>query len=98
VATNIHMDQIILCFVYPDDHKATFVYSSLRKDHLSSSYIIDLDPFPSSEPYEDHDVHILIPPEDDPSCKPVHIGANPLPHAITAINCIQPTEVQSRIK
>lgn len=54
-----YVNRIILCFVYSDDHKPSFVYPSLEEDHSSSS-IIDLDPFLLIEPYGENDVRIPI--------------------------------------
>jgi hypothetical protein len=59
---------------------------------------VNLDPFPSSEPYEDHDVHISIPPKDDPSCKPVDTEVDSLLLAITIPPCNQLSYVQSKIR
>jgi hypothetical protein len=70
----------------------------LRKGDFPSSCIVDLDPFPSFEPYEDHDVHISIPPEDNPFCKPVDTEVDSLPPIITVVPCHHLTKFQSKIR
>jgi hypothetical protein len=81
----LHVRIIILCFVYSDEHKHTTVYSFLRKKDFPSSCIFYLDLFPSFEPYEDHDVHILILFADNPSCKPIDTKVDLLPHEILVV-------------
>jgi hypothetical protein len=49
--------------------------------------------FPSSEQYEDHDVHISIPPEDNPYSKHVDIEVDSLPPTITVVPYHQLTKV-----
>jgi hypothetical protein len=94
-----HLKMIILCFVYSDDHKPTNAYSSLSKEDLSSSCTINLDPISSSEFIGKNEVHISIPPEVDPSCKPVNNKVDlPPSQIITAPSCGQLTYVQSRLE
>jgi hypothetical protein len=82
-----HIRRIILCFVYSDDHKPSFIYPSLEEEGMHSSCIIDVDPIPSSETHEKDDVHILIYPEPDHSCHSVDSKVDPLPSTISAETC-----------
>jgi hypothetical protein len=95
----LHVKRIILCFVYSYDYKPTNAYSSLSKEYVSSSCTIDLDLISSYDFIGKNEVHILIPPEVDPSCKPVNnkVDLSP-PQVITAPFCGQLTYVQSKIR
>ena len=75
----------------------------MKEDPLFSS-IIDLDPFPPIEPYEENDVHIPIFPEND---QPSHLVDNKLdlPLEILVVlfdqpiePCIHLTKVKSKIR
>ena len=95
-----HVKRIILCFVYSDDHKHSFVYPSLEEDPSSSS-IVDLDPIFLVEPYEKNDVHIPIFPEHDQPSQLVDSKLDlPLEITIVSFNqpCIQLSKVQSKIR
>jgi hypothetical protein len=104
-----YIRRIILFFVYSDDHKPTTVYPSLKEEGLHSSYIVDVDPSPSSETYENN-VCIQILPEHDQPCNHVNDTIDSPPSLIivpssttTTRICNQsiephfhPTDVQSR--
>jgi len=97
--------RIILFCVYSGDHKPSLIYPSLKEEILHSSFIIDVDPIPSSETHEKDDVHILIYPEPDNSFHSVDNSDDRLHSTISAENCnhhvepyIQPTDVQSKTR
>ena len=104
-----YIRRIILFFVYSDDHKPTTIYPSLKEEGLHSSYIVDVDPSPSFETYENN-VYIQILPEHDQLCNQVNDTTDSPPSLIivpssttTAGICnqsikphFQPTDVQSK--
>jgi hypothetical protein len=106
-----YVRRIILCFIYSDDHKPTTVYPSLKEEDMHSSYIVDVNPSPSSETYENN-FYIQILPEHDQPCNHVNDTTDSPPPLIivpssttTAGICNQstephfhPTVVQTRIK
>jgi hypothetical protein len=61
-----YIRRIIICFVYFDDHNPTTIYPSLKEEGLHSSYIVDVDPSPSSETYENNFFIQILPKHDQP--------------------------------
>ena len=75
--------RIIICFVYSDNHKPSFIYPSLEEEGLHSYWIIYVNHIPSSETHEKDDVHILVYLEPDHSCHPIDNKVDPLPSFIS---------------
>jgi hypothetical protein len=59
----LHIKRIILCFVYSDDHKPSFVYPSLEEEGIHFACVVDVDHVSSPQPIEKNEVYISIPPE-----------------------------------
>jgi hypothetical protein len=66
-----YIKRIVIFFVYFDDHKPTTIYPSLKEEGQCSSYIVDVDPSPSSETYETN-VCIQVILEHDQPCNHVN--------------------------
>ena len=88
----LHVKIIIPFFVYSDDYNPAALYPSLRKEDFPSC-IFYPNLIPSAKHIEKYDVHILIPPKNDPSCKYVDNIANLSPLEITIPSCNQLTKV-----
>jgi len=63
-----HIKRIILCFVYSDDHKPTFVYPSLQEENLQPPYVVDVDPISLPQPIHKYELYFQIPLESNHSC------------------------------
>ena len=91
----LRIKRVILCFVYSDDHKPSFIYPSLEEENLHTACVVDVGLVSSLQPIEKNEVYISIPPEHAQPCdhendeidsKPSHIL---LPPAITHEPCHQ---------
>jgi hypothetical protein len=107
----LHINRIILCFVYSDDHQPSFIYPSLEEEDLPSACIVDVDLVSSPQPIHKDELCIQIPPEFDHPCnlEEVETDSNrsqiSSPFAVTVEPChqlvkphIQPTSFQTRIR
>jgi hypothetical protein len=107
----LHIKRIILCFVYSDDNKPSFIYPSLEEEDMPSSCVVDVDLVSSPQPIHKSEICIGFPLEIDHPCnlegvendsKPSQIS---LPSVITVEpshllvkSHIQPTSFQAKIR
>jgi hypothetical protein len=56
----LRIKRVILFFVYSDDHKPSFIYSSLEEENLHASCVVDVDLVSSLQPIEKNEVYISI--------------------------------------
>jgi hypothetical protein len=61
-----YIRRVILFFVYSDDHIPTTVYPYVEEEGIHSSYIVDVDPSPSYETYENNFFIQILPKHDQP--------------------------------
>jgi hypothetical protein len=52
----LHVNRIILCFVYSDDHQYPFVYPSLKEEGLQPVCVVDVDYISSPQSIYEYDV------------------------------------------
>jgi hypothetical protein len=107
----LRIKRVILCFVYSDDHKPSFIYPSLEEENMHTACVVDVDHVSSLQPIEKNEVYISILPEHAQPCNleddksdlsPYQILS---PSAITVEPCHQfvkphfhPTDFQTRIR
>jgi hypothetical protein len=60
--------RIILCFVYSDDNKPSFIHSSLEEEDMPSSCVVDVDHVPLPQPIHKIEICIASPLEIDHPC------------------------------
>jgi hypothetical protein len=60
-----HIKRIILCFVYSDDNRPSFIYLSLEEENMPSSYVVDTDLVSSPLPIHKIEICIASPLEID---------------------------------
>jgi hypothetical protein len=106
-----HIKRIILCFVYSDVLKPSFVHPSLDEESIPPSSVVDTDLVPSPLPIHKNEICIASPLEIDHSCSPEEVENNSqssqilLPPVIPAEpphplaeSHIQPTAFQIKIR
>jgi hypothetical protein len=64
----LHIKRIILCFVYSDDNKPSFIYPSLEEEDMPSSCVVDVDLVSSPQPIHKSEICIGFPLEIDHPC------------------------------
>jgi hypothetical protein len=63
-----HRKRIILCFVYSDDNKPSFIHPSLEEEDMLSSCFVDADPVSSPQPIHKSEICIASPLKIDHPC------------------------------
>jgi hypothetical protein len=63
-----HIKRIILCFVYSDDNRPSFIYPSLEEENMPSSCVVDTDLMSSPMPIHKSEICIASPLEIDHPC------------------------------
>jgi hypothetical protein len=58
----LHIKKIILCFVYSEDYKPSFIHPSLEEEYVPSSCVVDVDLVSSPQPIHKDELHIETPP------------------------------------
>jgi hypothetical protein len=106
-----HIKRIILCFVYSDDNRPSFIYPSLEEENMPSSCVVDTDLVSSPLPIHKSEICIASPLEIDHPCSPEEVENNSqssqisLPSVIPVEPCHQlvnphdqPTTFQIKIR
>jgi hypothetical protein len=106
-----HIKRIILCFVYSDDNRPSFIYPSLEEENMPSSCVVDTDLVSSPLPIHKSEICIASPLEIDHPCSPEEVENNSqssqisLPSVIPVEPCHQlvnphdqPTAFQIKIR
>jgi hypothetical protein len=106
-----HIKNIILCFVYSNDNKPSFIHPSLEEEDMPSSCVVDVDHVSSLHPIHKSEICIVSPLEiDHPgSLEEVENDSQPsqisLPHVVyveppqpLVESHIQPTSFQANIR
>jgi hypothetical protein len=65
----LHIKRIILCFVYSDDNKPSFIYPSLEEEHMPSSCVVDDNLVHSPQPVHKSEICIGFILEVDHPCR-----------------------------
>jgi hypothetical protein len=68
-----HIKRIILCFVYSDDNRPSFIYPSLEEENMPSSCVVDTDLVSSPLPIHKSEICIASPLEIDHPCSPEEV-------------------------
>jgi hypothetical protein len=63
-----HIKRIILCFVYSNDNRPSFIYPSLEEGNMPSSCVVDIDLVSSPLPIHKSEICIASPLEIDRPC------------------------------
>jgi hypothetical protein len=71
-----HIKRIILCFVYLDDNRPSFIYPSLEEENMPSSFVVDIDLVSSPLPIHKSEICIASPLEVDHPCIPKEVENN----------------------
>ena len=79
-----HINRIISCFVYLDDHQPNFVYPSLEEENLQPPYVVDVDSISSPQPTHKDEICIKILSKFDQSCNLKEIETDSKPSFILA--------------
>jgi hypothetical protein len=57
----LHIKRIILCFVYSEDYKPSFIHPSLEEEGIPSSCVVYVDLVSSPQPIHKDELHIETP-------------------------------------
>jgi hypothetical protein len=55
--------RVVLCFIYLDDHKPSFIYPSLEEENLHTTCVVDVDPVSSLQSIGKNKIYISILPK-----------------------------------
>jgi len=71
-----HIKRIILCFVYSDDNRPSFIYPSFEEENMPSSCVVDIDLVSSPLSIHKSEIYISSPLEIDHPCSPEEVENN----------------------